>query len=145
VYCDSLRYSVSWISCIWNDSYTFKLGSIDMFEAWMFVFGLQVQTGSFESYIDAALYIVDIWAMNKLQSQALLQPFKFLQRYKTGEYEQEEPQYFNYIGGAGGTGKSGVIGAFCDVFRVKDYEKEILITELASSGNAAAKILLTVQ
>jgi len=100
---------------------------------------LQVQTGSFESYIDAALYIVDIWAMNKLQSQALLQPFEFLQRYKTGEYEQEEPQYFNYIGGAGGTGKSRVIDAFRDVFRVKDCEKEILIT--ASSGSAAAKIL----
>ncbi|KAN0073470.1 hypothetical protein V8E54_008690 [Elaphomyces granulatus] len=100
---------------------------------------LQVQTGSFESYIDAALYIVDIWAMNKLQSQALLQPFEFLQRYKTGEYEQEEPQYFNYIGSAGGTGKSRVIDGFRDVFRLKDCEKGILIT--TSSGSAAAKIL----
>lgn len=48
--------------------------------------------------------------------------------YKTGEYEQEESQYFNYIGGAGGTGKSRIIDAFRDVFRVKDCEKEIFIT-----------------
>jgi PIF1-like helicase len=68
-----------------------------------------------------------------------LQPFGFLQRYKTGEYEQEEPQYFNYIGGVGGAGKSRVIDGFRDVFRLKDCEKEILIT--ASSGSAAAKIL----
>jgi hypothetical protein len=99
---------------------------------------LQVRTGFFESYIDAALYITEVWQTNKLQSQAVIQPFEFLQRYRTIGYEKEDDQYFEYVGGAGGTGKSRVIDAIYDVFKIKNCEKELLIT--ASSGSAGAKI-----
>jgi hypothetical protein len=98
---------------------------------------LQVRTGFFESYIDAALYVMEVWETNKLQSQAVIQPFEFLQRHRTTGYEQEDDQYFEYLGGAGGTGKSRVIDAIYDVFKVKDCGKELLIT--ASSGSAGAR------
>jgi PIF1-like helicase len=78
-----------------------------------------------------------VWRTNKLQSQAVIQPFEFLQRYRTTGYEKEDYRYFEYVGGAGGTGKSRVIDAIYDVFKVKGCEKELLIT--ASSGSAGAK------
>jgi PIF1-like helicase len=96
---------------------------------------------SFELRIDSQMSLLDIaiamskaWTLNKLQSLALIQPFEFLENIS----ETNHRQFFMYLGGAGGTGKSRVLDAIRDVFKAKNSEHQILIT--ASSGSAAAKI-----
>jgi len=99
---------------------------------------VQLRTGSFKSYISAAEYSCEIWSLNKLQSQAVMQPFEFLERCTANGSAQEQRQYLMYLGGAGGTGKSRVIEAIHDVFRILNCERQLVLT--ASSGSAAAKI-----
>ena len=78
------------------------------------------------------------WTLNKLQSMAVVLPAAFLDERGTRLQEEGGRQHFQYIGGEGGTGKSRVIHAIKDMFRLKDGLHTLLLT--GASGNAAALI-----
>jgi hypothetical protein len=99
---------------------------------------LQIKTGVYGTFAAVAIYVSKVWNLYKLQIQAVIQPFEFLDQYKLKVHGEERSQYFMYLGGAGGTGKSRVIDAILDMFKVQRYDNELLVT--ASSGSAAAKI-----
>jgi hypothetical protein len=69
---------------------------------------------------------------------AVLLPAAFLDERGMRLQEQEGRQHFQYVGGEGGTGKSRVIHAIKDMFRLKDCLHTLLLT--GASGNAAALI-----
>ncbi|EAQ84157.1 predicted protein [Chaetomium globosum CBS 148.51] len=71
-------------------------------------------------------------------SMAVLLPAAFLDERGTRLQEEGGRQHFQYIGGEGGTGKSRVIHAIKDMFRLKDGLHTLLLT--GASGNAAALI-----
>ncbi|KAK4118967.1 hypothetical protein N657DRAFT_550072, partial [Parathielavia appendiculata] len=52
--------------------------------------------------------------------------------------EEGGRQHFQFVGGEGGTGKSRVIHAIKDMFRLKDGLHTLILT--GASGNAAALI-----
>jgi hypothetical protein len=69
---------------------------------------------------------------------AVLLPAAFLDERGTRLQEESGRQHFQYVGGEGGTGKSRVIHAIKDMFRLKDGLHTLLLT--GASGNAAALI-----
>ncbi|EOO00579.1 hypothetical protein UCRPA7_3931 [Phaeoacremonium minimum UCRPA7] len=69
---------------------------------------------------------------------AVLLPAAFLDERGARLQEGEGKQHFQYVGGEGGTGKSRVIHAIKDIFRLKDSLHTLLLT--GASGNAAALI-----
>jgi hypothetical protein len=69
---------------------------------------------------------------------AVLLPAAFLDERGTRLQEEEGKQHFQYVGGEGGTGKSRVIHAIKDMFRLKGGLHTLLLT--GASGNAAALI-----
>ncbi|EAQ84295.1 predicted protein [Chaetomium globosum CBS 148.51] len=77
---------------------------------------MRLELGRYATYVDVALGLTRHWTLNKLQSMA----------------------HFQYIGGEGGTGKSRVIHAIKDMFRLKDGLHTLLLT--GASGNAPALI-----
>jgi hypothetical protein len=99
---------------------------------------MRLEIGPFASYINIALALTQKWALNKLQSMALLLPAAFLDKQGTRLQDSEAKQHFQYVGGEGGTGKSRTIHAIKDMFRLKDVVHTLLLT--GASGNAAALI-----
>ena len=81
---------------------------------------MRLEVGPYTSYIDVALDLTRQWTLNKLQSMAVLLPAAFLDERGMRLQEQEGRQHFQYVGGEGGTGKSRVIHAIKDMFRLKD-------------------------
>lgn len=69
---------------------------------------------------------------------AVLLPAAFLDERGTRLQEEGGRQHFQYVGGEGGTGKSRVIHAIKDMFRLKSGLHTLLLT--GASGNAAALI-----
>jgi hypothetical protein len=69
---------------------------------------------------------------------AVLLPAAFLDERGTRLQEADGRQHFQYVGGEGGTGKSRVIHAIKDMFRLQDGLHTLLLT--GASGNAAALI-----
>jgi hypothetical protein len=68
----------------------------------------------------------------------VLLPAAFLDERGTRLQEEDGKQHLQYVGGEGGTGKSRVIHAIKDMFRLKDGLHTLLLT--GASGNAAALI-----
>ena len=99
---------------------------------------MRLEVGPYASYIDVALDLTRRWTLNKLQSMAVLLPAAFLDDRGVRLHEEEGRQHFQYVGGEGGTGKSRVIHAIKDMFRLKDVLYTLLLT--GASGNAAALI-----
>ncbi len=99
---------------------------------------MRLELGPYTTYVDVALSLTKKWTLNKLQSMAVLLPALFLDARGTRLQEEEGRQHFQYVGGAGGTGKSRVIHAIRDMFRLKDGLHTLLLT--GASGNAAALI-----
>ena len=95
---------------------------------------MRLEVGPYTSYVDVARR----WTLNKLQFTAVLLPAAFLDERGTRLLEDEGKQHFQYVGGEGGTGKSRVIHAIKDMFRLKDSMHTLLLT--GASGNAAALI-----
>ncbi|KAK8118347.1 uncharacterized protein PG998_002973 [Apiospora kogelbergensis] len=98
--------------------------------------GLEV--GPSTSYTDVALALARSWTLNKQQALALLLPAAFLDERGARLQEEEGPQHLQYVGGEGGTGKSRVIHAIKDIFRLKEAQQTLLLT--GASGNAAALV-----
>ncbi|KAK8869384.1 hypothetical protein PGQ11_007962 [Apiospora arundinis] len=99
---------------------------------------IRLESGPYTSYMDVALALARSWTLNKQQALALLLPAAFLDERGARLQEEEGPQHFQYVGGEGGTGKSRVIHAIKDMFRLKDAQQTLLLT--GASGNAAAEI-----
>ncbi|EAQ92071.1 hypothetical protein CHGG_00306 [Chaetomium globosum CBS 148.51] len=99
---------------------------------------MRLELGRYATYVDVALGLTRHWTLNKLQSMAVLLPAAFLDERGTRLQEEGGRQHFQYIGGEGGTGKSRVIHAIKDMFRLKDGLHTLLLT--GASGNAAALI-----
>ncbi len=99
---------------------------------------MRLEVGPHTSYVDVALGLTRKWTLNKLQSMAVLLPAAFLDERGTRLQEEGGRQHFQYVGGEGGTGKSRVIHAIKDMFRLKDGLHTLLLT--GASGNAAALI-----
>ena len=99
---------------------------------------MDLEVGPYTSYIDVALELTKRWTLNKLQSMAVLLPAAFLDDRGAQLHEEGGRQHFQYVGGEGGTGKSRVIHAIKDMFRLKDVPHTLLLT--GASGNAAALI-----
>ena len=99
---------------------------------------IRLEVGPYTSYVDVALTITRQWTLNKLQSMALLLPAAFLDERGTRLQEEEGKQHLQYVGGEGGTGKSRVIHAIKDMFRLTLGAHALLLT--GASGNAAALI-----
>ncbi|KAH7190414.1 hypothetical protein DER44DRAFT_753229 [Fusarium oxysporum] len=86
---------------------------------------MRLEVGPYMSHVDVA-------------SMAVLLPAVFLDERGTQLQEEEGKQHLQYVGGEGGTGKSRVIHAIKDMFRLKDGLHTLLVT--GASGNAAALI-----
>jgi hypothetical protein len=99
---------------------------------------MPLELGRHTTYVDIALALTRYWTLNKLQSMAVLLPAEFLDERGTRLQEEGARQHFQYVGGEGGTGKSRVIHAIKDMFRLKDGLHTLLLT--GASGNAAALI-----
>lgn len=99
---------------------------------------IRLVVGPYTSYMDVALALAKSWTLNKQQTLALLLPAAFLDERGARLQEEEGAQHFQYVGGEGGTGKSRVIHAIKDMFRLKDAQQTLLLT--GASGNAAALI-----
>ncbi len=99
---------------------------------------IRLEIGPYTSYVDVALIVTRQWTLNKLQSMALLLPAAFLDERGTRLQEEEGRQHLQYVGGEGGTGKSRVIHAIKDLFRLTMGVHTLLLT--GASGNAAALI-----
>jgi hypothetical protein len=99
---------------------------------------MRLELGRYATYVDVALGLTRHWTLNKLQSMAVLLPATFLDARGTRLQEEGGRQHFQYVGGEGGTGKSRVIHAIKDIFRLKDGLHTLLLT--GASGNAAALI-----
>jgi len=99
---------------------------------------MRLEIGRYTTYVDVALGLTRHWTLNKLQSMAVLLPAAFLDERGTRLQEEGGRQHFQYVGGEGGTGKSRVIHAIKDMFRLKDGLHTLLLT--GASGNAAALI-----
>ncbi|EAQ92937.1 predicted protein [Chaetomium globosum CBS 148.51] len=99
---------------------------------------MQLEFGRYATYVDVAFGLTRHWTLNKLQSLAVLIPAAFLDDRGTRLQEEGGWQHFQYVGGEGGTGKSRVIHAIHDMFRLKDGLHTLLLT--GASGNAAALI-----
>jgi hypothetical protein len=99
---------------------------------------MHLEVGPYTSYVDVGLGLARKWTLNKLQSMAVLLPAAFLDKRDARLQEEDGWQHFQYVGGEGGTGKSRVIHAIKDMFRVKDGLHTLLLT--GASGNAAALI-----
>jgi hypothetical protein len=99
---------------------------------------MRLEVGPYTSYIDVALGLTRKWTLNKLQSMAVLLPAAFLDARETRLQDEDGRQHFQYVGGEGGTGKSRVIHAIKDMFRIKGGLHTLLLT--GASGNAAALI-----
>ncbi len=99
---------------------------------------MRLEVGFYTSHVDVALGLTRKWTLNKLQSMAVLLPAAFLDARGTRLQEDDGRQHFQYVGGEGGTGKSRVIHAIKDMFRLKDELHTLLLT--GASGNAAALI-----
>jgi hypothetical protein len=99
---------------------------------------IRLEFGPYTSYVDVALALTWKWTLNKLQSMAVLLPALFLDERGTQLQEEESKQHLQYVGGEGGTGKSRIIHAIKDMFRLKDGLHTLLLT--GASGNAAALI-----
>jgi hypothetical protein len=99
---------------------------------------MRLELGRYTTYVDVALGLAKHWTLNKLQSMAMLLPAAFLDERGTQLQEEGGRQHFQYVGGEGGTGKSRVIHAIKDMFRLKDGRHTLLLT--GASGNAAALI-----
>jgi hypothetical protein len=99
---------------------------------------MRLEFGPYTSYVDVALALTRQWTLNKLQSMAVLLPALFLDERGTRLQEEEGKQHLQYVGGEGGTGKSRIIQAIKDMFRLKDGLHTLLLT--GASGNAAALI-----
>jgi hypothetical protein len=99
---------------------------------------MQLELGRDTTYVDVAFGLTRHWTPNKLQSRGVLLPAAFLDERGTRLQEEGGRQHFQYVGGEGGTGKSRVIHAVKDMFRLKDGLHALLLT--GASGNAAALI-----
>jgi hypothetical protein len=99
---------------------------------------MRLEVGRYATYVDVALGLTRHWTLNKLQSMTVLLPAAFLDERGTRLQEEGARQHFQYVGGEGGTGKSRVIHAIKDMFRLKDGLHTLLLT--GASGNAAALI-----
>ncbi|EAQ85212.1 hypothetical protein CHGG_09226 [Chaetomium globosum CBS 148.51] len=99
---------------------------------------MQLELGRYATYVDVALGLTRHWALNKLQSLALLLPAAFLDDRGTRLQEEGGRQHFQYVGGEDSTGKPRAIHAIHDMFRLKDGLHTLFLT--GASGNAAALI-----
>jgi len=99
---------------------------------------IELEIGPCTTYADVAYRVGVAWNLNKLQMLAVLLPCQFLDKHGNSNPQESADQHLQYIGGEGGTGKSRVVDALKDIFRVKGQLHQILVT--ASSGSAAAKI-----
>jgi hypothetical protein len=99
---------------------------------------IRLEIGSLITYAELAYEVGKIWTLNKLQQLALLIIAESLDKNQPFDDNKDIEQHLQYIGGEGGTGKSRIIDALKDIFRLKDQTSLILIT--GSSGSAAAKI-----
>ena len=100
---------------------------------------VQLEVGPYRTYTEMAYQVASTWTLNKLQTMVVVQLGQFMDKWAgiAGD-GQSEQQYLQHLGGAGGTGKSRVVDAIKELFRLKDQDHLVLIT--ASSGSAAAKI-----
>ncbi|KAL2015898.1 hypothetical protein VTK56DRAFT_4645 [Thermocarpiscus australiensis] len=99
---------------------------------------MRLELGPYTTYVDVALGLTRQWTLNKLQSMAVLLPAAFIDERGARLQEDGGRQHFQYVGGEGGTGKSRVIHAVNDMFRLKDGLHTLLLT--GASGNAAVLI-----
>jgi len=99
---------------------------------------MDLEASPYTSYVDVALALTRKWTLDKLQSMAVLLPAAFLDERGSRLEEEEGKQHFQYVGGEGGTGKSRVIHAIKDMFRLKDGLHTLILT--GARGNAAALI-----
>ncbi|KAL6406058.1 hypothetical protein AUP68_10619 [Ilyonectria robusta] len=99
---------------------------------------MRLEVGPYTSHVDVALSLARQWTLNKLQLMAVLLPAVFLDERGTRLQEEEGKQHLQYVGGEGGTGKSRVIHAIKDMFRLKGGLHTLLVT--GASRNAAALI-----
>ena len=101
---------------------------------------VQLEVGPHETYTALACRVASAWTLNKLQTMVVIQLGQFMDKHGNagGDGQSERQQHLQYLGGAGGTGKSRVVDAIKELFRLKEQDHLVLIT--ASSGSAAAKI-----
>ena len=99
---------------------------------------IRLEIGAYTTYAALAYEVGKIWTLNKLQQLGLLLIAESLDKNQPFDDSKDIEQHLQYIGGEGGTGKSRIIDALKDVFRLKDQSHLLLIT--GSSGSAAAKI-----
>jgi hypothetical protein len=98
----------------------------------------EVTLGRSTSYREAGKRSSELWTLNQRQAFALHLPLQFLDQQINGSTATAPKQIRLYIGGEGGTGKTQVLHALKDVFRMKSEEYAVEIT--ASSAIAASKI-----
>lgn len=98
----------------------------------------QLTLGRTMSYREAGEISAGLWTLNKHQALALHLPLKFLDEQSQIPSGQPGKQIRQYIGGEGGTGKTQVLHALKDAFRIKGEGYAIEMT--ASSAIAASKI-----
>jgi hypothetical protein len=98
----------------------------------------EVTLGRAKSYREVGRIATELWTLNKLQALALHLPLQFLDQQQQHDTVAREKQMRQYIGGEGGTGKTQVLHALKDVFRMKGEEFALEIT--TSSAVAACKI-----
>ncbi|KAK4233381.1 hypothetical protein C8A03DRAFT_38916 [Achaetomium macrosporum] len=99
---------------------------------------MRLELGPYATYVDVALGPTRHWTLNKLHSMAVLLPAAFLDERGTRLQEEHGKQHLQYVGGEGGTGKSRVIHAIKDMFRLKDGLHTLLL--MGAGGNADALI-----
>ncbi|KAJ4184745.1 hypothetical protein NW759_017007 [Fusarium solani] len=77
-----------------------------------------------------------IYSLNDLQSMALQLVCRFLDKYIANP--DSAGQHLQYVGGPGGTGKSGIVDAVRDIFTARGQLHHLQVT--GTSGSAAAQI-----
>ena len=98
----------------------------------------ELTLGRSTSYCESGKRSSELWTLNQRQALALHLPLQFLDQQRHGRATTAQKQLRLYIGGEGGTGKTQVLHALKDVFRMKGEEYAVEMT--ASSAIAASKI-----
>lgn len=95
-----------------------------------------IQFGPSTSFSEAGRQLAESFTLNRKQSIALRLICRQLDRVHRDE--SGTPQLCQFIGGAGGTGKSRIVATIAELFASKGISHRLLVT--ATSGTAAANI-----
>jgi PIF1-like helicase len=100
---------------------------------------ITINLAPYKTYTELASNVSLTLTLNDLQQMVLLQVARFMDNKRDAMDEKaQKEQFLEYVGGAGGTGKSRIIEAIKELFRLRDEAHLVIIT--ASSGSAASKV-----